>query len=146
MRITKMSLGLAVLVVLAFTGCGKIDEMFGGGPGKKAEERVEFVLRTVSATGAQETMEFQTAVCRWAKDKIVIHDSAEFEYAYDGFREWVRRAGLVQGFQYEIEGSEEVEGTFDDRIVYGTIRNSPFEIVVTEGQPLKWKVTPQTEF
>ncbi|MEZ5312568.1 MAG: hypothetical protein R2862_02410 [Thermoanaerobaculia bacterium] len=35
MRITKMSLGLAVLVVLAFTGCGKIDEMFGGSPGRR---------------------------------------------------------------------------------------------------------------
>lgn len=144
-RMTKM-LGLFAGLCLGLSGCGAIEELFTGNPGKKAEERVEYILHTVSATGAQETVEFQTSVCRWARDKIVIHDSAAFEYAYDGFREWVRRGGLTQGFEYEIEGNEQVEGSLSKWLVYGSIRGQAFEIVVPEGAPLEWKVAPQSDY
>lgn len=135
-----------VLVFLFASGCG-VETLLGGGELKKAEERLDFVLDVVSRFGTSSTIEFQTATCRFHADKMVIHDQGDFELAYDGFQEFLRKGALAQGFEYEIELGEEIEGTAgSDFLFYGTANGRPFEVVVPAKRPFRWQVAPSEGF
>ena len=135
-----------VLALLFVAGCG-VEGMLGGGELEQAEERLGFVLDTVSQIGTGDTVEFQTATCRFHSDKLVIRDQGEFELAYDGFREFLRKGGLAKGLEYEIEGGEEIEGSAGgDFLFSGTANGRPFEVIVPAKRPLRWQVAPSDGF
>ncbi|GMU64313.1 MAG: hypothetical protein AMXMBFR36_05870 [Acidobacteriota bacterium] len=137
---TKSSGISCALAALLLAGCG----LFGASAAERAEQRVRLVLDTVAREGEVNSASYHVAVCKWWKDKEVIQDRTEHEWAVDQFREFSRRGTLGKGLRYEILESEEIEGSNPAEVlVSGTLDGSPFELLVPEGKPLKWKKAPR---
>ena len=136
----------SALVVADLNGDG-FDDLAVGATGETLNGNtaagVEYVFDTVSQQGRVSSKEFQTAVYRYFKDKIVITDSAEFEMAYDAFEEFLNDGDLAKGFQYTIDEYEESEGGF---LFFGTANGQKYELVVPEKRAFRWRVAPKSGF
>lgn len=131
---------------MLLAGCS-LDDLVYGGATKRAEQRVELVLGTVAREGESTSAAYQTAICTWWKDKVVINDSTEFGWAYDEFRKFTDRGSLRKGVRVEIEGSEEVADSLPPAVlVRGTIDGEAFELLVPEGKPISWKKAPRPSY
>lgn len=131
-----------LLALLLLAGCD-LDTLAYGGATSRAEKRVRLVLETVGREGESTSAAYQTAICTWWKDKVAINDSTEFGWAYEEFRKFTDRGSLRKGIRFEIEGSEEIEGTLPPAvIVRGNINGEAFELLVPEGKPISWKKAP----
>lgn len=130
-------------LLLLCGGCGAVEDLLGGSADKKAIERVEYVFDTVSQQGRVNSKEFQTAICRFFKDKIVISESSEFEMAYDAFEEFLNDGGLAKGFQYTID---EYEENGDGFLFFGTANGQKYELVVPGKRAFRWRVAPKSGF
>ncbi len=141
----RAALGVGVLLLLA-GGCG-MEELVGGGERKKAEKRLDSVLDVVSRFGVSESVEFQTAICRFYADKVLISDQGDFEAAYDQFQVFLQQGGLAKGFAYRIEAGEEIAGSAGgDFLFSGTANGRAFEVIVPAKQPFRWQVAPSDGF
>lgn len=129
------------LAAVLLAGCG----LFGASAAERAEQRVRLVLDTIAREGEVNSASYHVAVCKWWKDKEVIQDRTEHEWAVDQFREFSRRGSLGKGLRYEILESAEVEGSVPaEFLVRGTVDGSPFELLVPEGKPMRWEKAPRS--
>ncbi len=141
----QLGLRFASLAVaaLALGGCD-LDRVLFGNPEDLVEKRVVQVLETVSDVGNAATIEYQTAICLWWRDKYVINDSTEFNWAYTEFEKFKQAGSLGKGLTFEIEEIYELEPGPEARefLVRGTINRSPFELIVPEKRPMRWHRAP----
>jgi len=139
---SSLRLAASAAVFLLLSGCDP-ETLLKGSLTSRAEKRVQQIFETVSREGESTSMEYQAAVCLWWKEKHVIHDLGEFNWAYDKFNEFKRQGSLAKGFRFEIEGSEEVPDSMDKEVLVRAIVNGrKVELVVPAGKAIRWKVAP----
>lgn len=134
---------LLAVAALALGAC-EVESLLLGKPEDRVEERVLLVFDNVSKHDNTTSEEYQTAICRWWNDKLVIRDMGEFNWAYEQFDKFKREGGLAKGLTLEIEEIYELEPGPEARefLVRGTINRSPFELIVPEKRPMRWHRAP----